>query len=243
MFIFIENWNGKHIPVVLSKNCRPFLVDYMDNLIMLPKKSDTYIAKKLYPSNRSRSFKPADYNELKAKTGFYCELQSLQSEDAITWSIFGCLSHLPKTKSTEFLRCVLQAAGIESHSDEYSIDLWRRVKHPETGMAVNGPQIDFLIEGDDAVIIGESKWGSGVDTRQGVNRDKHQLQLRIEYLQKYGEIDYPQKRSRKVLLIGNEKFLDGNFEFISLDKICRQMNHPLGSELIKYYEWKKKYLS
>jgi hypothetical protein len=83
----LKDWKDKEIPIAMSRGGKISLCNYEDNLI-IPKSvvwPHPDIVKKLYKSNQSKSFDPEALEALSAKLGFYCDLQSLRSEDAITW--------------------------------------------------------------------------------------------------------------------------------------------------------------
>jgi hypothetical protein len=185
---------------------------------------------------------PLQVNPQSIKLGFYCDLQSLRSEDAITWSVFGTLDQSPPDRRASFLRELLNEAKIKTESRDFKIDLWSRVLHPENFKISNGPEIDFTIIGEDVVILGESKWGSPVDIKQGIEVDKHQLQIRKEYLEGIGSKIYSNKKFKKVLLIGNERFTEKNYPFLSWEQVCTQIKHPADKELERYYDWKMTFL-
>jgi len=44
--------------------------------------------------------------------GYYCDLQSLNSEDALTWSVFGPLIHGPAPRRLEFVRSLFTELGL-----------------------------------------------------------------------------------------------------------------------------------
>jgi len=236
----IQNWNGILIPIVLKEKRRPFFPNYIDNIIIANKESfpDDFIQKKIRPSNRSKSFIPEEYTKLQKNTGFYCELQSISSEDAMTWSVFGNLNHVPKNQRVNFVQELLKHIGITSYSDDFKIALWTRIIHVDTGETRHGPEVDFSIIGDDTVILGESKWGSKIDERQGKSKKKTQLQLRREFLEKYGDSLYPDKPNKSVLLVGNEKPSEEIEKFVSWNDLCFYLRHPLGNELKRYFVWK-----
>ena len=240
----IENWNSKPIDVVESKKGRPFLCDYSDNLIRLNNQvwPHPFIAKKLRRANRARSFAKDDYDKLSTKLGFYCDLQSLRSEDALTWSVFGTLEQSPQNQRSSFLRELLNNAGIKTESRDFEIDLWSRIPHPDTHKKANGPEVDFCIVGDDVVVLGESKWGSPVDKKQGKMKDKDQLQLRREYLAGIGSKIYSDKKFKEILVIGNEKYTEEGYLSLTWKQVCTQMKHPANKELERYYDWKLKFL-
>ncbi|MGD0804493.1 MAG: hypothetical protein ABSA11_10525 [Candidatus Bathyarchaeia archaeon] len=242
--MYITNWNNKPVEVVYSKDNRPFLCDYSDNLIRLNTKAwpHPFVAKKLRRANRARSFSKENYHQLCVKLGFYCDLQSLRSEDAISWSVFGSLEQSPQNQSISFLVEMLNLIGIKTKSKNFEIDLWSRIPHPDTHKKANGPEIDFSIVGDDVIILGESKWESPVDKKQGKMKNKDQLQLRREYLDGIGSKIYSDKEFREVLIIGNEKNAEIGYPSLTWEQVCTQIKHPAGKELERYYDWKMIFL-
>jgi hypothetical protein len=60
--------------------------------------------------------------------------------------------------------------------------LWRKIPNPETKVFV-GPEIDFGIITDSAFILGEAKWKSGIDEKQGKLKNKTQLESREEFFE------------------------------------------------------------
>lgn len=51
---------------------------------------------------------------------------------------------------------------------------------------MGGPEIDFLLQGEKTIVLGEAKWRSGEGSRQGPLGDKTQLQLRREFCDTIG---------------------------------------------------------
>ena len=73
-----------------------------------------------------------------------------------------------------------------------TIDLWRRVPHPDKSLP-GGPELDFVIDGNRCVVFGEVKWLAAEGRGQGVMQDKGQMQLRREFLGKYGRRVYGER--------------------------------------------------
>lgn len=90
-----------------------------------------------------------------AGLGVYSNLQSLHSEDAVTWSYFGPLAVEPPEARADFLTWLLLQLGLDNWtgSERASIDLWRRVPHPDKSLP-GGPELDFVIDGDRCVVFG-----------------------------------------------------------------------------------------
>ena len=120
-----------------------------------------------------------------SQLGYYTDLQSVHSEDAITWNVFGPVAHAGPDVRSAFFRELLSLMGMVDESGPVEICLWRRIPHPDT-LVPGGPELDFLIQTADTVIFGEAKWRSSVGSGQGVNRDKDQITLRREFLEKFG---------------------------------------------------------
>ncbi len=189
----IYNWDGKKIAIARSKQDRIAVLNYKDNLIITEHSIWPHpnILKKLHKSNHEKDF---ENSAIKQELGFYCDLQSLTSEDAITWSVFGILSYFTKAEQIRFVNSLLSKIGIGAEIKDCLISLWTKIAHPDTA-GLGGPELDFLIIGDKVVLFGESKWKSEISQNQGKDKNKDQLQLRVEFLQKYGKKIFPNMNS------------------------------------------------
>jgi hypothetical protein len=92
----------------------------------------------------------------------------------------GTLSAATLLVRTAFLNWLLKRIGLTANEKDCSIELWRRIPHPDT-QGMGGPEIDFLLQGDRTIVFGEAKWRSGEGSGQGVSGTKSQLQLRREF--------------------------------------------------------------
>ena len=244
MTLDFKNWKNDPVRIIRSRGGKIAFIDYRDNLL-IPKNviwPHPDIVKKLYKSNRINAFFEKDIPRLRKVLGFYCDLQSMRSEDAITWSVFGTLNFFDSSIKTRFLNSLLKGIGEEANNNKCTLQLWSRVAHPDT-LVSGGPELDFQFLGDSTVIFGESKWRSKISRRQGKSKKKDQIQLRKEYLSKYGAKIFPTSENRFVLLIGREKDMNTEDEvnYLSWDTVCTSLDHPLGDELAQYYKWKMKY--
>ncbi len=253
----IENWNGEPTKVLRSKGNKLAVIDYMDNLI-IPSKSiwpHFDILKKIYKSNHEKDF---DNSEIKRELGFYCDLQSLRSEDAITWSVFGTLNYFSKEKKIKFIRSLFKHLNLEYEVSDCLISLWTKILHPDT-KKLGGPELDFLIISDNIVLLGESKWRSKISEKQGKNKDKDQIRLRLDFKKEHAEKIFKGKDCCVFLIVKDELTVDKFREIYkteiydndkknkkkclvirSWETICRELEHPLRDEIIRYYEWKKR---
>ena len=106
----LHDWNGHEFQAVHSKGGVVAVCEFADNLICderLPWPPPP-VVQKLYESRQSRAFFGAELTAATARLGFYSDLQSLNSEDAITWSYFGpFLAETPSSRA-RFLNWLLE---------------------------------------------------------------------------------------------------------------------------------------
>jgi hypothetical protein len=108
------NWNGRSITLARSKGGVPVVCDFSDNLIRddrLPWPPPA-VVQKVYGSHQSKAFGGTELAAATSNLGFYSDLQSLNSEDAITWSYFGpFLAETPESRA-EFLNWLLETVEL-----------------------------------------------------------------------------------------------------------------------------------
>lgn len=177
------HWSGKGtVTVGESKGGVLATVNPLDNLVRhgVTPWPPPEIIQKLYASSRWSGKTDDDDLNSQAVLGHYCDLQSLNSEDAITWSFFGPLVYGPQSERTLFANSLLEQMGFPT-SDSAAIWLWRRIPHPEKPASSGGPEIDFGIQTDRCFVLGEAKWNSSIGGGQGVEHNRTQLELRLAY--------------------------------------------------------------
>jgi len=94
----MKDWNDNEILIAHSKGGVIVTAHPYDNLIRtgcVPWPPPE-IVQKLYQSRQIRAFAGADKQICTSGLGFYCDLQSIHSEDAITWSVFGTAALAPQ---------------------------------------------------------------------------------------------------------------------------------------------------
>jgi len=245
----MKDWNGKDIEIVVSKGGVIALANPYANLITngVEPWPPSEIVQKLYQSRQKRAFADDQQEMLNKFLGYYSDLQSIHSEDAITWSVFGTISCAETTIRNKWINDFFEMIGIKVESIKNSeIFLWRRIPHPDT-LVSGGPEIDFGIYTEHTIIFGEAKWLSSVDVAQGKNKDKDQIQLRMEFLNNYGKRIFPSVQQMIVLGIGLKNDVvkteqKGNIKCVGTtwDDVCSISSHPLAEELKRYLEWKKR---
>ena len=183
----IRNWRDESIEVAESGGGVRAVVNPWDNAIstgVRPWPAPELIHK-IYQSRQVRAFSGANQQLATAALGFYSDLQSIHSEDAITWSVFGPVIYATAPVREAFVRDLLNVIGVPAVATNAHIWLWRRLPHPDT-LVPGGPEIDCGVQTDDLFLLGEAKWRSSVGAAQGVKKDKDQVTLRREFCEKYG---------------------------------------------------------
>jgi hypothetical protein len=249
----ILNWQGQPIEIARSKGGTLVVIDPFDNLVSsgVSPWPPPEIIQKFYKSRQIRAFDGVGRDEVTRTLGYYTDLQSLHSEDAITWSVFGTLAYTDQSIRCAYVTALFELLGIPpTPITNANIWLWRRIPHPDT-LVSGGPEIDFGIQTENAVVFGEAKWLSEIGGRQGKAKDKNQLILREEFFVKYGRKLFGTISNYVVLglslhggMVENKETNLGHAVLYHRDltwaSICGIEVRPLTNELKKYLEWKLK---
>lgn len=246
----MKDWNEREIVVAQSKGGVIAVADVSDNLIRVSEVPwpPPAVVQKLYESRQARAFEGAQLKLATGGLGVYSDLQSLHSEDAVTWSYFGPLAVQSPAARADFLNWLLGRVGLDqwTGSKRASIDLWRRVPHPDKSLP-GGPELDLVIDGDQCVIFGEVKWLSGEGQGQGVLKDKGQMQLRRDFFAKYGSAIYGD-RGFVVLGVSLGDALESAVPEDTAQLVTRSIDwaglaeyaqHPKADEFRRYLRWKR----
>lgn len=207
------------------------------------------LIQKAYQSRQVHSFRDAHAAAAIRTWGYYSDLQSLHSEDALTWSVFGTVAYAAAPVRTSFVAELFRQIRIpHDRVADANIWLWRRLPHPDT-LVSGGPEVDFGIQTADVFLLGEAKWLSRVGTLQGVAGNNDQLGLRREFCEKYGRTLLPGCRRFVVLAVSRTGGLlpeaDGEAAGVSVhsrdttwESIVGLGTHPSSAELRSYVAWK-----
>lgn len=244
----MKNWNQNNIACAHSKGGVTVTTHPYDNLIRTgcDPWPPSEIVQKLYRSRQIRAFTGADKTMCTSGIGFYCDLQSIHSEDAITWSIFGTAARASQSELESWLADLMSLLALpDVDTSGADVFLWRRIPHPDN-LVPGGPEIDVGISTKNALILGEAKWQSGVGAAQGKLKDKDQIQLRGEFLRDYAPKFYPSRSELVVLGISlfEDAFVDTTpegivFRCATWDQICSLSSHPNADEVKRYFKWKR----
>lgn len=246
----VKDWNNNPVRSVTSKGGVIALVNPFQNLVStgISPWPPSEIVQKLYCSRQIRAYSSKDADLITSHLGYYCDLQSIHSEDAITWSIFGTVSRSSNEVRSKWLNTLFEATNLPGiNCNHTEITLWRRIPHPDN-LASGGPEIDVLITTANAVVLVEAKWLSKTGLKQGKAQDKDQIQLRGEYLQTLGRKYYSGANFFAVLgiALNTTSIIDTTpygalFRETTWSEVCGIVDHPLYEEIQNYYQWKRKH--
>ena len=182
-----RSWDGRAIELAESRRGVLAVTAVEDNLVKggVEPWPPPEIIQKLYRSNQTRAFDGRNQSLITQKHGYYCDLQSIHSEDAITWSMFGPLAYATPKERASFATWLMKKLDLPlSKATQAQICLWRRIPHPDTDVC-GGPEVDVTVMTENTVIFGEAKWRSSIGKNQGKGKNKDQITLRKEFFEKH----------------------------------------------------------
>src|SRR5436190_43834 len=116
----ITGWNGRSIEAAQSRGNVVAVADFSDNLMRvdsLPWPTPSVAQKLCRNIGHEEAFDAEARQLLTRQLGFYSDLQSLHSEDAISWSYFGTLAASTPFVRTAFLNWLLQRIGLSANEN------------------------------------------------------------------------------------------------------------------------------
>jgi hypothetical protein len=246
----IEHWSGGFIDVAESKGGVLATLDPSQNVVRggVRPWPPPELVQKLYASERWRGKTAQDDHAVRRCLDHYCDLQSLNSEDAITWSFFGPLIYGPQETRLDFATRLFANLNLPQPRTA-ALWLWRRIPHPEKLASTGGPEIDFGIHTDEVVGLGEAKWNSGIGAGQGVARNRTETDLRVAYWGTLGLKAAPSVQRWVVLGVGRgEAVLRAEHDTVTIHnlswrRLIEFMPPALQPELSAYLAWKERYSS
>jgi hypothetical protein len=242
----IKNWNGDEIEAIQTKGGVWAFPDYLSGVICPDYcvSPPSELVQKLAKSDKYIHFHPEDQPLITQQLGYYTDLQSVHSEDAMVWSCFGTLSGCRPDLRTVWTQWLVGKLGYSETIDKAAICVWRRVPHPDN-FTQGGPELDALVLTDKVVILVEAKWRSAESRWQGVDGRSSQFDLRERFICVLGGAIYPGRRVvlLSVVLEGNadsRPIQEGiDFHRITWNTLVNEGPHPLSDELPRYYDWKR----
>jgi len=167
----ITDYQGRQVRGTRSLGSGVFAAFDWREMVLNP--GDEVIRKAKSEKGRLSDFPIEDHEKLTACLGHYSRLQSANSEDTVTWSVFGASSlhgWLPQVLAAVFDEPMLPS--------RWSARFWERQKHPDTGLIEHGPESEITLIADKWCIEVEAKWRSDLDGKQGKGRQTSQVQMR-----------------------------------------------------------------
>ncbi|MFH1021773.1 MAG: hypothetical protein V1809_00115 [Planctomycetota bacterium] len=247
----ISHWNGKDkVQIAVSRGGVCVLANLMEGLVRTS--SDPWppppVVQKLRASGRFCGATEEDDAVARRHLGYYCDLQSFNSEDAVTWSFFGTLAASPASYRNQVVQNLVARLKLPPVRGDAHVWLWWRLVHPEKPEAKGrGPEIDFGIQTEQMLLLGEAKWNSPVGAKQGVNRDVDQIGMRARWFRRFPNLT---PRYPVICLVGRTlksfSAIPEMVEGISVRRLTwRDMVDchagSLGQELKRYLEWRETY--
>ncbi|MBT3273582.1 MAG: hypothetical protein HN368_10520 [Spirochaetales bacterium] len=248
--MIIKNWNGDEIEVAESRGGVIATSHPFDNVVSTGVRPwpPIELIQKCVQSRHEKGFSEENARICIAGLGYYSDLQSLHSEDALTWSVFGTISRADIAIRAKWVLAFFDLLSLEcTPSENTEVALWRRIPHPEKPIGEsNGPELDFAIFTDAASVFGEAKWRAKVATNQGVSGKKSQMELREEFFDRYVHSIYPDITHQDVVGVCWKKEMlystaghENRNPVATWDDVCSLKEHPNCDELIRYLSWKK----
>ncbi|WP_226995420.1 hypothetical protein, partial [Candidatus Symbiothrix dinenymphae] len=88
------------------------------------------VVSKLVKSGHTKDFSSENQIILTKELGYYSNLQSIKSEDAITWSLFGYIAYQDSAVRDKFFNELLRFLHLDEDKN-CQIKLWQRLPHPD----------------------------------------------------------------------------------------------------------------
>ena len=90
MVMIVQHWSGREVRVANSQRGVSAFCNVWDNFLRtgLINWPPPELVQKLYESRHTHAFAGEEQAAVVQSLGYYCDLQSVHSEDAVTWNVF-----------------------------------------------------------------------------------------------------------------------------------------------------------
>ncbi len=170
----IRRWDGEVIEGVASRGPSATFaaLDWRD---LVPGAPELDLAPKVKKSSRLGSFEPDDRDALQARDGVYSDLQSINSEDTVTWAAFRA-----SRRGAWLASGLREAFQDDSLPENWTTTLWSSSPGPSPDATPPEADADLRSTTDKASfhITVESKWKQDLKDGQDVTRSWNQLDMR-----------------------------------------------------------------
>lgn len=253
----IESWNGSPVSVRRSRGGVVTFECWQDNVLRLGDAPWPPELLKQVTGYRARRehFDPDDADALGAELGgTISRYQSLNSEDAVTWSWFGTLAGAPGDTRRAAIQWLYDRVGLDATAADPAIDQWMRVFHPNAPGSPRGPELDARITDQTALVYVEAKWNADIGTGRGKDAGvpDDQIVLRRDSLRTDPALA-DDERALAVLGVSEiepdlAKWHEPAGEqrpvtiaWLTWDELAACAAHPLADEFASYLAWKRKH--
>lgn len=249
----IDNWNGQPVAVRRSRGGVLTFEHWEDNVLGAPPWPEALLGQVRGYVARPDHFAGGDADALAAHLGRISKFQSVNSEDAVTYSWFGTLAAAAANVRCAAVQWLYDRAGIPATAQNPVIDQWARVFHPNAPGSPRGPELDARIDDPGAALVYvEAKWSAGIGTGRGKLADvpDDQIVLRRDSLRSDPNVN-SDERTFAVLGVSEHKpglaqwdEPDGDgrpvtVAWLTWDDLADCSDHPLAEEFGRYLAWKR----
>ena len=195
----IEGWRGQKIAGARSRGAAVFAaVDWRE--MVLDSAGDIETKAADVAGRAAAWFAPEAFTLLTSVSGRYSNVQSINSEDTVTWAAFG-----PRASARAVGAIVDLAFGAQSRPEQWSRLFWERSTHPHTQKTTGGPEPDVTLCAENGwCYVIEAKWAADLDDKQGKDGDMTQLEMRADVARRLAT--EPSKRGVLVIAPGPERY-------------------------------------
>lgn len=250
----IENWNGEPVAVRRSRGGVLTFERWEDNVLGTPPWPDPLLGQVRGYVARRGHFADADAEALAEHLdGRISKFQSVNSEDAVTYSWFGTLAAAPADTRRAAVQWLYDRAGISAAANAPTIDQWARVFHPNAPGSTRGPELDARIDDPHAALVYvEAKWNAGLGTGKGRTTDvpDDQVVLRRDSLRGDPGLKRDERAFAVLGISGHKPDLakwheseselrEVSVAWLTWDELAQCPEHPLADEFGRYIAWKR----
>jgi hypothetical protein len=249
-----NNWNGEPVAVRRSRGGVLTFERWEDNVLGAPPWPTALLGQvRGYVAQRGH-FADADTEALAAHLdGRISKFQSVNSEDAVTYSWFGTLAAASADTRRTAVQWLYDRASIPAAANAPTIDHWARVFHPNAPESARGPELDARIDDPSAALVYvEAKWNAQVGTGKGKTSGipDDQIVLRRDSLR-----DDPALKNddRVFVVLGisedkpdlvkwrepDDHLRAVSVAWLTWDELAECPEHPLADEFGRYIAWKR----
>ena len=252
----MKNWNGEPVAVRRSRGGVLTFENWQDNVLGGPPWPEALLRQvRGYVAQRDH-FSDDDADALAAQlNGRISKFQSINSEDAVTYSWFGTLAASSAETRRAAGQWLYNKAGIPATANNPVIDQWARIFHPNAPRSSRGPELDARIDDPgEALVYVEAKWNAAVGTGKGKSAEvpDDQIVLRRDSLRCDPSLKSDQRHlavlgiSERAPDLSKWQEVDQGLRPVTIawltwDELAACPEHPLAHEFGRYVAWKREH--